>query len=117
MDLIEFLKKHIKKNMGNYNPFFIPNMDKNCRLEELPDGIKLIYVLSCDKDYPHVSFVSKGKSYVERVREIKYTNNMSNHIMKAYLHVKNMTMLELALYKHQKLLNKIKQLQTNLNSL
>ena len=74
--------------MSQNNPFFIPNMDKNCRLEELPNGIKLIYVLSCDKDYPHVNFTSKGKSYVERVREIKYTNNMSNHIMKAYLHVK-----------------------------
>ena len=103
--------------MKQNNPFFIPNMDKNCRLEELPHGIKLIYVLSCDKDYPYISFTSKGKNYIERAREIKYTNNMSDHIMKAYLHVKNMTMLELALYKHQKLLNKIKKLQTNLNSL
>ena len=73
--------------------------------------------MSCDKDYPHYSFISKGKHYVERVREIKYTNNMSNHIMNAYLNVKNTTMLELSLFKHQKLINKIKILQNNLNSL
>lgn len=41
---------------------------------------------------------------------------MSDHIMKAYLHVKNMTMLELALYKHQNLQN-LKLQKQNLNSL
>ena len=103
--------------MGQYNPFFIPNMDKNCKLQELPNGVKVIYVLACDKDYPAKTFESKGKSYVERSYSIQYTNNMSDHIMRAYSQLKNSTMLELALWKHMQLLNKIKQLQNNLNNL
>jgi hypothetical protein len=98
--------------MGQYNPFFIPNLDKNCRLEELPEGIKVIYVLSCEKDYPAKTFISKGKNYVQRSYSIRYTNNMS-----AYIQLKNSTMLELALWKHQQILIKIKQLQNNLNML
>ena len=103
--------------MGQCNPFFILNLDKNCRLEELTNGVKVIYVLACDKDYPAKTFESKGKSYVERSYSIQYTNNMSDHIMRAYIQLKNSTMLELALYKHMLLLNKIKQLQNNLNTL
>lgn len=110
--------KYSKKfNMGQYNPFFIPNMDKNCKLQELTNGVKVIYVLACDKDYPAKTFESKGKSYVERSYSIQYTNNMSDHIMRAYSQLKNSTMLELALWKHMQLLNKIKQLQNNLNNL
>ena len=101
----------------NNNPFFIPNGDKNCRLEELSDGVKVIYVLSCDKDYPSKTFTSKGKNYVERSYSIRYTNNMSDHILRAYIQLKNSTMLELALWKHQKLMLKIQKLQTNLNNL
>ena len=99
------------------NPFFIPNGDKNCRLEELSDGVRVIYVLSCEKDYPSKTFTSKGKNYIERSYSIRYTNNMSDHIMRAYIQLKNSTMLELALYKHMLLTNKIKQLQNNLNTL
>lgn len=99
------------------NPFFIPNGDKNCRLEELSDGVKVIYVLSCNKDYPAKTFNSKGKNYVERSYSIRYTNNMSDHIMRAYVQLKNSTMLELALWKHQQLMLKIQKLQTNLNNL
>lgn len=114
---IESLKKHIKKNMGNYNPFFVPNLDKNFKLEELPEGIKCLYVLACDKNYPAKTFESKGKSYVQRSYSIRYTNNMSDHILRAYIQLKNSTMLELALWKHQQILLKIKQLQNNLNTL
>ena len=103
--------------MGQNNPFFIPNLDKNCRLEELTNGVKIIYILACDKNYPAKTFESKGKSYVERSYSIQYTNNMSDHIMRAYIHLKNSTMLELALWKHQQLIIKIKQLQNNLNML
>ena len=103
--------------MSQCNPFFIPNLDKNCRLEELPEGIKVIYVLSCEKDYPAKTFISKGKNYVQRSYSIRYTNNMSDHIMRAYIQLKNSTMLELALWKHQQILIKIKQLQNNLNTL
>lgn len=99
------------------NPFFIPNGDKNCRLEELPNGIKVIYVLSCDKDYPAKTFESKGKWYVERTMTILYTAYMSDKIIRVYQQLKNSTMLELALYKYQKLQLKIKQLQNNLNNL
>ena len=47
--------------MSNHNPFFIPNGDKNCKLVELPDGLLLKYILSCDKNYPFATFESKGK--------------------------------------------------------
>jgi hypothetical protein len=103
--------------MSQYNPFFIPNGDKNCRLVELPEGLKVVYVLSCEKDYPQKTFTSKGKNYVERSYSIRYTNNMSDHIMRAYMQLKNSTMLELAVWKQQQLTLKIKQLQYNLNSL
>jgi hypothetical protein len=103
--------------MKNCNPYFIPNLDKNCRLEELPDGLRVVYVLSCGKDFPHSTFKSKGKNYVERHLDLKYANNMSNYIMKAYLQLKNSTMLELALWKHQQLTDKIIKLQQNLNHL
>ena len=102
--------------MSQNNPFFIPNLDKNFKLEEFPEGIMLKYILSCDKDFPKYSFVSKGKHYVERKYFISYKNNMSVHIFKGYNYLKNSTMLELALHKHELILTKIKQLQNNLNN-
>ena len=42
---------------------------------------------------------------------------MSTHIMQSYLYLKNITMLELALWKHEQLLIKIEKLQNNLNNL
>ena len=99
------------------NPFFIPNQDKNCKLEELPNGIRLIYILSCEKNYPLKSFESKGKWYVQRHINIVYGCNMSNKILLAYKQIKNSTMLELALWKQQQLMIKIQKLQNNLNNL
>lgn len=101
----------------NNNPFFIPNMDKNVKLKELPNGIEVSYILSCNKNYPLYTFESKGKKYVERKMFIAYTNNMSNQILKVYKHLKNSTMLELNLWNFQKLSLKIQQLQNNLNQL
>ena len=99
------------------NPYLIPNDDKNCRLEEIPNGIKLIYVLSCDKNYPHKSFCSKGKWYVKRDVSVLYCSNMGEKLRTMYYNIKYNTMLELALYKHSQILNKIQQLQSNLNNL
>ncbi len=92
------------------NPYFLPNDDKNCRLKELPDGLRIIYILSCPETYPKRSFKSKNKWYVKRYYDLKYTNNMSNVISQAYLYLKRDTMLELALYKKQLIEQKIIQL-------
>ena len=92
------------------NPYFLPNDDKNCRLEELPFGLRLVYILSCPPEYPRRSFKSKNKWYVKRYVDIPYTNCMSDVIFQAYLHIKRNTMLELALYKKQLLEQKIIQL-------
>ena len=92
------------------NPYFLPNDDKNCRLEELPFGLRLVYILSCPETYPKRSFISKNKWYVKRYIDIPYTNCMSNAILQAYLYLKRDTMLELALYKKQLIEQKIIQL-------
>lgn len=92
------------------NPYFLPNDDKNCRLEELPNGLRVVYILSCPETYPKRTFKSKNKWYVKRYIDILYTNNMSNVIFQAYLHLKRDTMLELALYKKQLIEQKIIQL-------
>lgn len=92
------------------NPYFLPNDDKNCRLEELPFGLRVVYILSCPPEYLGRSFKSKGKWYVKRYIDIPYTNCMSNAIFQAYLHLKRDTMLELALYKKYLIEQKIMQL-------
>lgn len=102
--------------MSQNSPFFIPNLDKNFTLEEKYNGLEARYVLACDHDYPYKTFTTK-KSYVSRSAFIPYQNNMSDKIMRVYLHLKNSTMLELALWKHQQITQKIIKLQANLNIL
>jgi hypothetical protein len=92
------------------NPYKLPNDDKNCRLEEFPQGLRLHYVLSCTPDHPYKTFQSKGKWYVDRFVDIHYQNNMSNVILHAYYYLKRKTMLELRLFKKQKLDAEIDQL-------
>jgi hypothetical protein len=100
-----------------YNLFNVPNLDKNVKLEELPNGIRLVYVLSCDKNYPKRVFYSKGKWYTKSYIDVNYSNKMGDQLNKAYLIIKNTVMLELALFKRQEILNKITILQNNLSNI
>lgn len=99
------------------NPFFIPNGDRNCKLEEQPHGLTMSYVLPCDKNYPNKTFQSKNRWYVRRKHYIPYDSFMSDKIMRTYMFLKNSTMLELNLWNYQMLTNKIIKLQNNLNNL
>lgn len=94
------------------NPFFIPNEGRNFKVKELPYGVNCQYTLSCSKDFPKKTFVSKSnKAYYITSIEIRYTDNMSNHIYRAYKKLKYDMMLELALYKRKELNDKITSIQ------
>lgn len=49
------------KQQINNCPFFVPNLGLNTKIEEITNGIKLTYTLSCDKDFPKKTFESKTK--------------------------------------------------------
>lgn len=97
--------------MNNYCPFFIPNLGKNTKIEEVTNGVKLSYILSCDKEFPKKTFTNKNKTYYKNEVIIVYQNNMSDAICKEYYKLKNKMMLELNEFKIKKLQLKRVQLQ------
>ena len=95
----------------NNSPFFIPNINRNVKIEEIETGIRLNYTLSCPKDFPNKTGITKkNKSYYRKSVEIQYQNNMSHHIYISYLKLKNQTMLDLAKFKEESIKNKVKYL-------
>lgn len=79
--------------------FLIPNEDKNVTVEETATGLKMHYVLSCPKDFPKISFISKNKAYIRKSMDIPYGIHMSKRLNYAYNKLKVHTMFELAEYK------------------
>lgn len=93
------------------HPFIIPNEDKNVRLVEKRRGLLMIYTLPCPKDFPDISFISKGVGYYRLGYRIYYQENMSQAINKAYWILKHRVMLDLAYWKKRKLNEKIQHLE------
>lgn len=94
--------------------FFVPNLGLNTKIEEVTNGIKLTYTLSCDKEFPKRTFIKKNKTYYVKDEIILYQNNMSNAIWLTYQKLKNEMMLELNAFKIRKLQEKqynLKQLR------
>ena len=46
--------------------FIIPNEKKNVKLEELENGLRMYYVLSCPKEFPNITFISKNKGCIKK---------------------------------------------------
>jgi hypothetical protein len=90
--------------------FLIPNEDKNVKLIEEESGLRMYYVLSCPKDFPNISFISKNKAYYQKHILIPYGNNMSKRINYAYEKLKVNVMCDLAEFKCQFYQNKFEQL-------
>ena len=93
------------------SPSFIPNINRNVKIEEIETGIRLNYTLSCPKDFPNKTGITKkNKAYYRTSVDIKYQNHMSNEIYTAYVRLKNKTMLELAKFKELKAIEKVHNL-------
>ena len=104
----------MRKQYVNNSPFNIPNLGMNVRVEEVTTGLNLYYTLSCDKNFNHITFISKNKAYYVKCIFIPYQNNMSNAIWITYQKLKNEMMLELNAFKIRKLQEKqynLKQLR------
>lgn len=93
------------------NIFLLPNQDKNCQYSECYTGIVLRYSLSCTKDNPDKTGVSrKGRAYIAKEVTIPYQNDMSACILKAYYRIKTETMITLAMHKKDVYQEKVTQL-------
>ncbi len=93
------------------NIFLLPNQDKNCQYFEAITGIRLRYSLSCTKDNPNKTGVSRtGRAYIAKEVIIPYQNDMSSHILKAYYRIKTETMLILAMHKKDVYTEKVTKL-------
>ena len=101
------------KQYVNNSPFNIPNLNMNVKVEEVINGLNLYYTLSCDRDFNHITFISKGKCYYKICSFIPYQNNMSSVIWDTYQKLKNQMMLELNAFK----IRKLQQKQQNLKQL
>lgn len=104
----------MKPQQINNSLFYIPNLGMNVKVEEVTNGIKLYYTLSCDKKFPNKTFINKNKAYYVKDSIIPYQNNMSNAIWLTYQKLKNEMMLELNAFKIKKLQEKqhnLKQLR------
>lgn len=84
----------MKQNI--FNP---TNLNKNVKLTEEINGIRMSYTLSCPKEFPAVTFISRNKAYYTRTLLVPYDLHMSKRLEFAYNYLKTNTMLELALYK------------------
>lgn len=94
----------------NNCPFFIPNLGKNCWLEEKSKGLRLFYVLACPKDYPLKSFTKHNVNYAKVSIFIPYQPNMSSIILRRYYYLKEALMLDIRKYKITVLEREIKTL-------
>ena len=94
-------------------PYYIPNGDRNVRLVEKKTGLLMIYTLACPSNFNDISFRSNGKCYFRHGLFIPYQNDMGVAIEKAYIRLKNRTMLILATFKRQQLDIKIAGLVHN----
>ena len=101
------------KQYVNNSPFNIPNLNMNVKVEEVTNGLNLYYTLSWDRDFNHITFISKNKAYYVKCMFIPYQNNMSNAIWLTYQNLKNEMMLELNAFK----IRKLQQKQQNLKQL
>ncbi len=93
------------------NVFNPTNLHKNVKLKEVINGIEMSYTLSCPKDFPQVTFISRNKAYYTKTLLVPYDLHMSKRLEFAYNHLKANTMLELALYKQFLYNNKVNQLR------
>ena len=91
--------------------FDVTNLDKNVRLEELENGLRMYYTLPCPKNFPNLSFISKNKAYYQTTMIITYDRNMSKRLNHAYNKLKAYTMLELNRFKLLELTNKVNKLE------
>lgn len=98
------------------NISLIPNLGKNVTLKLNKDILEMRYTLSCPKDFPHKSFISKSKkAYLVNkgiidLSLVANSDKLREYIYILYYHLKNTSMIKLREWKISKLYSEIQNL-------